>query len=32
MRVMLPACGPGGDAGPMAGFAVAMAASDPDRD
>ena len=31
MRVVLPAYGSRGDVGPMAGFAVAIAASDPDR-
>ena len=31
MRVVLPAHGSRGDVGPMAGFAVAMAANDPDR-
>ena len=31
MRVLLPAYGSRGDVAPMAGIAVPMAASDPDR-
>jgi hypothetical protein len=31
MRVLLPVYGSRGDVGPAAGFAVAMATSDPDR-